>query len=158
MIEWARNIRADIAVTFTKVHDELIRSLDTFIPAHGAGCTKAPVVETMRDVICATTNRVIVTCPIGRDQDSLILNSDLVVNVMKFATIMSAFPKLLKPPMVEDCFTRMVKFGEDLDDKPVRRSTSLNVVINAEVLQNDVLMWFMDESEGVGRSLEGLAQ
>ena len=37
-------------------------------------------------------------------------------------------------PMVEERFARMEEFGEDWDDKPVRRSASLdaNVTINAE--------------------------
>ena len=53
----------------------------------------------------------------------------------------------------------MEEFGEDWDDKPVRRSTSFNVhvVINAKE-QNDMLMWLVSESKGVERSLEGVAR
>ena len=53
----------------------------------------------------------------------------------------------------------MEEFGEDWDDKPVRRSALLNVnvVINAEE-QNDMLMWLMSEAKGVERSLEGVAR
>ena len=62
-------------------------------------------------------------------------------------------------PMVEDRFARMEEFGEDWDDKPVCRSTPLqvDVIINARA-QNDMLMWLMSESKGVERSLEGLAR
>ena len=62
-------------------------------------------------------------------------------------------------PMVEERFARMEEFGEDWDDKPVRRSSSLSasVVVNAE-LQNDMLMWLMSEAKGVERSLGGLAR
>jgi hypothetical protein len=61
--------------------------------------------------------------------------------------------------MVEERFARMEEFGEDWDDKPVRRSASLNVnvIINAEI-QNDMLMWLMSEAKGAERSLEGLAR
>ena len=61
--------------------------------------------------------------------------------------------------MVEERFARMEEFGEDWDDKPVRRSTSFdaNVIINLEG-QNDMLMWLMSESKGVERSLEGVAR
>ena len=61
--------------------------------------------------------------------------------------------------MVEERFARMEEFGEDWDDKPVRRSASLNayVPINAEI-QNDMLMWLMSEAKGVERSLEGVAR
>ena len=62
-------------------------------------------------------------------------------------------------PMVEERFARMEEFGEDWDDKPVRRSTSFDasVIINLEG-QNDMLMWLMSESKGVERSLEGVAR
>jgi hypothetical protein len=62
-------------------------------------------------------------------------------------------------PLVEDRFARMEEFGEDWDDKPVCRSTSLhvNVFVNAR-LQNDLLMWLMDEAKGIERSLEGVAR
>ena len=61
--------------------------------------------------------------------------------------------------MVEDRFARMEEFGEDWDDKPVRRPTPLkvNIIINARV-QNDMLMWLMSEAKGVERSLEGFAR
>ena len=61
--------------------------------------------------------------------------------------------------MVEDRFARMEEFGDDWDDKPVRQSTLLNVnVIIIARIQNDMLMWLMNESKGVERSLEGLAR
>ncbi|KAH8996773.1 cytochrome P450 [Lactarius akahatsu] len=171
----------NIAATFKDVRDELIRSLDASIPVHDDDWVKVPVLETMQHVVSATTNRVFVGFPLCRNQDYLTLNLNYAVNVMKFATIIGMFPKPLKPivarilsnlpsqiqqemefirPLVEERFARMDEFGEDWDDKPVRRSTSLdvNVVINAEVLQNDMLMWLMSEAKGVERSLEGLAR
>ena len=62
-------------------------------------------------------------------------------------------------PMVEDRFVRIEEFGDDWDDKPVRRTTPLNanVIIFVRV-QNDMLMWLMSEAHGVERSLEGLAR
>ena len=61
--------------------------------------------------------------------------------------------------MVEERFARMDEFGQDWDDKPVRRSVLINpdVIVNAGV-QNDLLMWLMSEAKGVERSLEGLAR
>jgi hypothetical protein len=81
-----------------------------------ADWVKVPVVETMQRVICATTNRVFVGTPlcarnlsapsiqsisyqsqIGRDPDYQSLNVNFAVNVVKFGTIISMFPKPLKP-------------------------------------------------------------
>ncbi|KAF8274996.1 cytochrome P450 [Lactarius quietus] len=152
----------NIADTFKEVHDELIQSLDASIPVNGEDWVKIPLIETIQRVVSATTNRVIVGTPLCRNQDYLNLNLNFAVNVMKFATIISVFPKSLKPfvarvlsnlpsqirqemkfikPMVEDRFARIEEFGEDWDDKP-----------------NDMLMWLMDEAKGVERSLEGLAR
>jgi cytochrome P450 len=152
----------NIADTFKQVRDELIRSLDASIPLHGDNWVKVPVIETIQRVVCATMNRVFVGSPLCRDRDYQTLNLNFAVNVVKFATIISMFPKPLKPivarilsnlpsqirqemefirPMVEERFARMEEFGEDWDDKP-----------------NDMLMWLMSDATGVERSLEGLAR
>ena len=62
-------------------------------------------------------------------------------------------------PMVEERFARMEESDGNWDDKPVRRSASLDVhvVINA-VKQNDFLMWLMSDAKGVERSLGGFAR
>jgi len=151
----------NIADIFKEVRDELVRYLDASIPVHGDDWVKVPIVETMQSVVCATTNRVFVGAPLCQDQDYQNLNLNFAVNLIKFATVISLFPKPLKPiaarvlsnlpsqirremefirPMVEDRFARMEEFGEDWD-KP-----------------NDMLMWFMSQSRGVEKSLESLAQ
>ncbi len=62
-------------------------------------------------------------------------------------------------PMVEERFAKMEEFGDDWEDKPVCPPASLNanITINAEV-QNDMLMWLMNEAKGVERSLGGVAR
>ena len=42
-------------------------------------------------------------CLIGRNQDYVTLNLNFAVNVLKFATIISMFPKPLKPYVVMSC-------------------------------------------------------
>ena len=59
-------------------------------------------------------------------------------------------------PMVEDRFSRMEEFGEDWDNKPVRLPLSLNANVIITRLQNDMLMWLMDEAKGVEKSLAGI--
>ncbi|KAH9000278.1 cytochrome P450 [Lactarius akahatsu] len=151
----------NVAATFRELRDELIRSFDASIPVHGDDWVKIPVLETMRRVVSATSNRVFVGSPLCRDQGYLTLNLNFAVNVMKFAMIIGMFPKPLRPivarllsnlpsrirqemeyirPMVEERFARMEEFGDDWDDKP-----------------NDMLMWLMSESKGAERSLEDLA-
>ncbi|KAF8270427.1 cytochrome P450 [Lactarius quietus] len=144
----------NIAVIFEKVRDELARSLDASISMHGddSDWVKVPVLKTMQHVVSATSNRVFVGAPLCRDQDYLNLNTNFTINVMKNATILKMFPKLLRPvvarmisnlpshirqveefirPVVEERFAKMEEFGENWDDKP-----------------NDMLMWLMSEAKG----------
>ncbi|KAF8271105.1 hypothetical protein EI94DRAFT_635637 [Lactarius quietus] len=137
----------NIADSFKEVLDELVQSLDASIPVHGDDWVKVPVTETIQRVVCETMNYVFVGHPLCRDQDYLNLNLNFAISVIKFATIISMFPKPLKPivarvlsnlpsqirqemefirSMVEDRFARMEEFGEDWDDKPVRLSAPLN--------------------------------
>ena len=80
---------------------------------------KVPIMETLQQVICRVTNRVFVGAPLcpryfpgfwfvqyermlflGRDRDYQDLNLTFAVNVVKHGTIISFFPKLLKPCVV----------------------------------------------------------
>ncbi|KAF8467566.1 cytochrome P450 [Russula ochroleuca] len=152
----------NIAVTFKEVRDELVMAMDDFIPMSGDEWVKVPILETIRRVICRTTNRIFVGVPLCRDYDYQTLNLTFAVNLLKFGMIISLFPKPLRPivsrilsnlpsqiqqeiefirPMVEERFAKMEEYGDDWDDKP-----------------NDVLMWLMSEAKGVERSVEGLAR
>ncbi|KAN0130729.1 Cytochrome P450 [Lactarius tabidus] len=152
----------NIADTFKEVRDELVRSLDASIPMHGNDWVKVPIVDTIQRTVCATSNRVFVGAPLCRNQDYLNLNLNFTFNVIKHATILKMFPKLLRPivarvistlpsqfrqqeefvrAMVAERFARMEEFGENWDDKP-----------------NDMLMWLMSDAKGVERCLEGFAR
>jgi len=151
----------NIAVTFKDVREELINALEDSIPTDEDKWVKVDIMETLQRVICSATNRIFVGVPLCRNPDYHKLNLTFAINVMKYATIISLFPKTLKPivarmlsnlpsqiqqeiefirPMVEERFAKMEKFGEDWD-KP-----------------NDMLMWLMSEARGEERSVEGLAR
>ncbi|KAH9043925.1 cytochrome P450 [Lactarius pseudohatsudake] len=87
----------------------------------------------MQRVICRVTNRVFVGAPLCRNRDYQALNLNFAINVTKFAAILRLFPDFLKPM-------------EDLGDE------------KWEDGPNDMLMWLMNESKGVERSLEGVAR
>ncbi|KAH9992044.1 cytochrome P450 [Russula vinacea] len=152
----------DVANTFKEVNEELVMTLDDLIPAREDKWVKVPILETLQQVVCRTTNRVFVGVPLCRDHDYLNLNIGFAANLLKSGMIISLFPKPLKRivsrmlsnlpsqiqqeiefirPMVDERFAKMEEYGEDWDDKP-----------------NDLLMWLMDEAKGVERSAEGLAR
>jgi hypothetical protein len=129
----------NIAVTFKDVREELINALEDSIPTDEDKWVKVDIMETLQRVICSATNRIFVGVPLCRNPDYHKLNLTFAINVMKYATIISLFPKTLKPivarmlsnlpsqiqqeiefirPMVEERFAKMEKFGEDWD-KPV---------------------------------------
>ena len=80
---------------------------------------KVSIMETLQQVICRATNRVFVGVPLcprsfpgslfvqsermrclGRNRDYQDLNLTFAVNVVKYGTIISFFPKFLKPCVV----------------------------------------------------------
>jgi len=152
----------NIAITFKEVREELIKALDDWIPTRDDQWVKVPIMEMLQRVICCATNRVFVGIPLCRNPDYQTLNLTFAINVIKYATIISLFPKPLKPivsrvlsnlpsqirqeiefirPMVEERFIKMEEYGKDWDDQP-----------------NDMLMWLMNEAKGIERSLDGLAR
>ncbi|KAH8999713.1 cytochrome P450, partial [Lactarius deliciosus] len=142
---------------------ELVLALEDNIPTTGKEWVEVPALKTMQRVICRVTNRVFVGAPLCRNRDYQALNLNLAINVVKFATILRLFPDFLKPlvtrtisdlpsqvrremefirPMYEERLARMEELGDEKwDDGP-----------------NDMLMWLMNESKGVERSLEGVAR
>ncbi|KAH9169609.1 cytochrome P450 [Lactarius sanguifluus] len=151
------------SATFEDIYEELVLALEDNIPMTGKDWAEVPALETMQRVICRVTNRVFVGAPLCRDRDYQALNLNFAINVMKFATIIRLFPDFLKPlvtrtisnlpsqvrremefirPMYEERLARMEELGDEKwDDGP-----------------NDMLMWLMNESKGVERSLEGVAR
>ena len=61
-------------------------------------------------------------------------------------------------PMVEERFAKMEEFGDDWDKPVCKPHCTCIPLITAVKLQNDMLMWLMDEAKGVERSLEGVAR
>ncbi|KAH9070838.1 cytochrome P450 [Lactarius deliciosus] len=138
---------------------QLVLALEDNIPTTGKEWVEVPALKTMQRVICRVTNRVFVGAPLCRNRDYQALNLNLAINVVKFATILRLFPDFLKPlvtrtisdlpsqvrremefirPMYEERLARMEELGDEKwDDGP-----------------NDMLMWLMNESKGVERSLE----
>ncbi|KAI9511490.1 cytochrome P450 [Russula earlei] len=156
------NLTRNIAVIFKDVREELVKTLDEWIPTSEDKWVKVPIKETLQRVICCVTNRIFVGLPLCRNFDYQTLNLTFAVNVVKYGTIISLFPKPLKlivsrmlsnlpsqirqeiefiRPLVEERFAKMEEYGKEWDDQP-----------------NDMLMWLMNEAKGVERSLEGLAR
>ncbi|KAI0000304.1 cytochrome P450 [Russula vinacea] len=150
------------AATFKEVRKELLVAMDDLIPTSEDKWVKVSILDTVRRVICRTSNRIFVGVPLCQDHDYQNLNLTFAVNVVKFGLIIGMFPKPLKPivsrilsdlpskiqqeieyirPMVEERFAKMEEYGDDWDDKP-----------------DDMLMWLMSEAKGVERSLEGVAR
>ncbi|KAH9975529.1 cytochrome P450 [Lactifluus volemus] len=90
----------NIAATFGEVREELVLAFDDLIQTRDDEVVewiKVPIVETMQRVICAVSNRVFVGAPLCRNRDYQTLNLTYAINVVKFGTILSMFPKSLRP-------------------------------------------------------------
>jgi len=153
----------NLSAVLKDVNDEIALALDDSIPAVGEEWVKIPIVPALQRIVCRISNRVFVGAPLCRNPDYQTLNLTFAINVLKFATIIRAFPSFLRPivmriissipsqfkqereflkPMFEDRLAKMEEPNQgDWDDEP-----------------NDMLMWLMNEAKGIEKSLDGVAR
>ncbi|TFY68008.1 hypothetical protein EVJ58_g1278 [Rhodofomes roseus] len=136
---------------FGDMHDEIVRAFDDNIPK-AKDWIKVPMLPTMMEVVCRTSNRLFVGLPLCRDRDYVELNKRFTIDVFVGGQIIRLFPDVLKPtavrlltkvhsgiqrgtrhlqPLIEERLRMMKEHGKDWPDKP-----------------NDMLQWVMDEAEG----------
>ncbi|KAH9063633.1 cytochrome P450 [Lactarius vividus] len=150
------------SATFEDIYEELVLTLEDNIPTDKEW-VEVPVLETMQRVICRVTNRVFVGAPLCRNRDYQALNLNFAINVMKFAAILRPFPEFLKPLVTRAIsnlpskFQREMEFIRPMYEERLAKTEELGDQ-KWEDAPNDMLMWLMNESKGVERSLEGVAR
>jgi len=64
-------------------------------------------------------------------------------------------------PIIEERLAKIEELGETWDEAPVCPAGLLSIssfVIHTKGLQNDMIMWLINEAKGVEKSLDGLAR
>ncbi|KAH9063634.1 cytochrome P450 [Lactarius vividus] len=151
------------SATFEDICEELVLTLEDNIPITGKEWVDVPVRKTMQRVICRVANRVFVGAPLCRNRDYQTLNLNFATSVVKSATILKLFPDFLKPLVARTISNlpskvrREMEFLRPMYEERLERTEELGDQ-KWEDAPNDMLMWLMNESKGVERSLEGIAR
>ncbi|KAI6116528.1 cytochrome P450 [Pisolithus croceorrhizus] len=145
------HLTRNLGLYYPDVKDEVHTAFEELLDLQGNAWKSVPAVETVREIVCRTSNRVFVGLPLCRDPDWIDLNSRFAVDVATDAHILNLFPKFLVPlvskklpntaagiaramkhldPLIKERFRHMEEHGDDWSDKP-----------------NDILQWLIDEKE-----------
>ncbi|KAI5983079.1 cytochrome P450 [Pisolithus marmoratus] len=141
----------NLGLCYPDMTDEVHTAFEELLDLKDNGWKSVPAVETMREIICRASNRVIVGLPLCRDPDWIDLNSRYAVDVATDASILNMFPEFLVPlvskvlpntgagikramkhldPIVQERLRCMREHGDEWCDKP-----------------NDLLQWFIEAKQ-----------
>ncbi|KAL0579192.1 hypothetical protein V5O48_002814 [Marasmius crinis-equi] len=152
----------NIPARFADVHDEMKTAFNNFIPP-GDEWVKVPVLKTVLNIVCRTTNRMFVGLPLCRNEDWMDLNIFFTVNVFARASIINLFPTYLQP-LVGRLITprpaslrRAVKHLQPLFEKQFGAGEGADDIDPASQ-SNNLLLWLWRQAqEGEQRTLTDLA-
>ncbi|KAI0050551.1 cytochrome P450 [Auriscalpium vulgare] len=144
------------------VREEIVTAFDDLIPAKNTWVKVNDVQDTLRKIVCRTSNRVFVGAPLCRNEDYQRLNIDFTIDVVKAALVINLFPNFLKPVVA--------KFVTNIPSQLRRQIRHLEPVIEErrklfqehggvcqEDRPNDMLTWFMNEAKGIEQTTQQLA-
>ncbi|KAF8330122.1 cytochrome P450 [Amanita rubescens] len=160
----------NVGVRYPDVLDEIITAFNDHIPIKNEEWIKITIYPTIADIVCRTSNRMLVGLPLCRDPDYLELNKQFTVDVIKSTRILRLFPHLLKPivarflnsakglkrglrhigPLVKEREGLETRYGKDWQDRPVRRIffSPMTPSLRSFREQNDILTWLVEISKG----------
>lgn len=149
------SLTRNLVECFPHVQDEIATAFAEHIPAT-EDWNSITAVPTMMEIVCRTSNRLLVGLPICRNLDYRTLNIDFTMNVVKAAIILNLFPNFLKPlagrlltkvpssikrammhlePTINERLRQEEEHGKDWPGKP-----------------NDSISWLLDIAEGYQRT------
>ncbi|KAG7095855.1 hypothetical protein E1B28_006548 [Marasmius oreades] len=152
----------NVPARFPEVHDEMKTAFNDLIPP-GEEWVKVPVLKTVLNIVCRTTNRLFVGLPLCRNEDWMDLNIFFTVNVFARASIINLFPTYLQP-FVGWLITprpaslrRAVKHLQPLFEKHFGLEGTTDDIDPASQ-SNNLLLWLWRQAqEGEQRTLNDLA-
>ncbi|KAL5531375.1 hypothetical protein ACEPAG_4252 [Sanghuangporus baumii] len=153
-----------LPTVFDDVMDEIEHAFNDLIPAAvEKEWVAIPTLDTARNVVCRTSNRIFVGLPLCRDPDYIDLNINHTIDIMKTVFTLIRVPEILRPiispfvstaprnirrgmrllgPVLEERFRLYEENGDDWPGKPV-----------------DMISWLLDDApEDERRSVRELTK
>ncbi|KIL65474.1 hypothetical protein M378DRAFT_24046 [Amanita muscaria Koide BX008] len=152
----------NIGAKFADVQDEIIAAFDDLVPIQGNEWTEVTAFNTVMDIVCRASNRMLVGLPLCRDPDWIDLTKQFTMDVIMSAMVLSIFPTGLKP-FIAPLLTRVPRalrrgikhleplIGERLELKTLHgKDWSEN--------PNDVISWALDVTMDRPRDTKALVR
>ncbi|KAF9255979.1 cytochrome P450 [Marasmius fiardii PR-910] len=156
----------NIPARFADVHDEMKTAFSDLIPP-GEEWVKVPVLKTVLNIVCRTTNRLFVGLPLCRNEDWMDLNIFFTVNVFARASVINLFPPYLQPFVGWLITPRPASLRRAMTlIREVNRWVISSVhpiltwlkMVGLFILKNNLLLWLWRQAqEGEQRTLNDLA-
>ncbi|OCB86528.1 cytochrome P450 [Sanghuangporus baumii] len=83
--------------SFENIRDEIAEAFNDLIPARTDEWVAFPALQTMRNIVCRTSNRIFVGLPLCRDPDYIDLNINFTIDVIYNLYTIRKFPSILRP-------------------------------------------------------------
>ncbi|EIN06110.1 cytochrome P450 [Punctularia strigosozonata HHB-11173 SS5] len=152
----------NLGTLFGEVREEVLLAFEELVPENGDDWVILPAMDTVRTIVCRTSNRFFVGYPLCRDIGWQNLNMRFAMENQVAQDRSMLIPDLLKPslaplllnmgktvkeasvfmrPLVEERQRQYNQYGIDYPDKP-----------------NDFLAWMMDVAEGPTRGLDDMVR
>ncbi|KIL65497.1 hypothetical protein M378DRAFT_77005 [Amanita muscaria Koide BX008] len=148
----------NIGAKFLDIQAEISAAFEEYIPVKGDEWTKVTAYTTIMNVVCRTSNRMLVGLPLCRDPDWIQLNQKFTLDIITGTIVLNFTPDVLRPIVAP--FLRAIPRG-------IQRATKhLESLIRERQEQeaqygddwsgkpNDVISWMLHIAKGQQRSIQ----
>ncbi|KAF9235149.1 cytochrome P450 [Melanogaster broomeanus] len=98
----------NLGTLYPDIRDEVVTTFEETLDLKGNEWKSVPALDTVRKVVCRTSNRVFVGLPLCRNPDWVNLNVLFTVDLVKAGLIIGLFPRILAP-LVAGCLTGVTR-------------------------------------------------
>ncbi|KAF8844237.1 cytochrome P450 [Paxillus ammoniavirescens] len=144
---------------YPDIRDEIVTAFEETLDLRGNEWKSVPAFQTIRQVVCRTSNRIFVGLPLCRNPDWIDITMQFTLEVAKGSLIIGLFPKILAP-LVARLMTsdprstrRGMKYlGPIIEERRKHREHGEAWVDKP----NDFLSWLMDHPQSLDNSVREL--
>ncbi|KAI6016773.1 cytochrome P450 [Pisolithus microcarpus] len=142
------HLTRNLGLYYPDIKDEVHAAFEELLDLKDNAWKSVPAVETVREIVCRTSNGVFVGLPLCRDHDWIDLNSRFAVDVATDANILNMFLVPLvskKLPNTAAGIARAMKHLDPIVKKRLRCAGEREADWSDK--PNDILQWLIDEKQ-----------
>ncbi|KAL0949752.1 hypothetical protein HGRIS_009790 [Hohenbuehelia grisea] len=149
-----------LAGRYVDIYDEVVSSFNEYVSPKGDEWMSIPVLDTLMNVVCRTSNRLFVGLPVCRDPDYIEINTRFTIDVFLTGTMINLFPKILHPivgPLLSPMsryYKRAEKHLGPIIEQRMREDEEQGV--DRPDRPNDLVSWLLDGAPDSERNVRML--